>query len=153
MCRSPSNDMLESPHWMLILVLKKKEPIFFFFLHCCCVDFPMLAVWWGFATSIQRIFVRVYEQEQGYIFENFSNHFKRCNNSQGYYLARCHQVCTSPSGGWHMVTWLSGSLHWPLGQVHSTIWRSWHSGKWYPLLNNHDNNGFKNLFQPSCAQV
>ncbi len=37
-------------------------------------------------------------------------------NSQGYYLDRCHQVWTSPSGGWHlctwhMVTWLSGSLN------------------------------------------
>ena len=43
--------------------------------------------------------------------------------NQGYYLARCHQMCPSPSGGWHlckwhMFTWLSGSLDWPLGQVH-----------------------------------
>ena len=49
--------------------------------------------------------------------------------SQGYYLDRCHQVCTSPSGGWylnkwHMVTWLSGSLisnfhEWHLAESHS----------------------------------
>ena len=42
------------------------------------------------------------------------------------YMERCYQVCTSPSGAWHlhkwhMVTWLSGSLIWPLGQVHSCI--------------------------------
>ena len=25
--------------------------------------------------------------------------------SQGYYLDRCHQVCTSPSGDWHLYIW------------------------------------------------
>ena len=78
--------------------------------------------------------------------------------SQGYYLDRCHQVCTSPSGGWHLYKWhmvplLSGSLNWPLGQMHTQYkavkiskvyqisnfheWHlatHWHSGKWYPLL-------------------
>ncbi len=26
-------------------------------------------------------------------------------NSQGYYLDRCHEVCTWPSWGWHLYNW------------------------------------------------
>ena len=42
--------------------------------------------------------------------ENTDNLTDKKINSQGYYLDRCYQVCTSPSGGWHlykqhMVTW------------------------------------------------